>query len=217
MFGQYWDMFWGKYHLRRGLRMLQGSKYKKAAYHFEKAILLLDSTESFFYYAVTLVSLHKHKEAIAYLERIVEKTDDNILVSTTLADCYLVVREWEKAEQLLRYLKGKYVNNIVIEQLYIISQDAILREKYAEGKECFYMALDLLDKRDMEQSFESIKRAIELDETNASYHFLAGVILMQDNQPKENLEAYFEQAVLLSPQNENFKRQLQYVKTRYTG
>jgi tetratricopeptide (TPR) repeat protein len=210
-------MFWGKYHLRRGLKMLQSSRYKQAAYHFEKAILLDGSIESFFYYAVTLVSLHKHKEAIAYLERILEKTDDNIMVSTMLADCYLVVREWEKAERLLSYLKGKYVNNIVIEQLYIISQDAVLREKYAEGKECFYMALDLLDKRDMERSFESIKKAIELDETNASYYFLAGVILMQDNQPKENVEAYLEQAVLLSPQNENFKRQLQFVKTRYTG
>jgi len=215
MLSHYVNVFLEKYHQRRGLRLIRRSQYKKAAYHFERALLLGDSVANFYYYSVSLISLNKHAQAISYLEKIVENHSDDILISTTLAECYLVVREWVKAEDFLSFLNDKFKDNIVVRRLFDISKDLILREKYATSKEYFFKAIELLDSKKIEEALTNAQSAIELDELNSSYYFLAGVILMQGKRAKAEVEGYLEKAVLLAPQNEGYKKQLRAVKTSY--
>ena len=215
MIDSFWNMFLEKYHQNRGIRLMRKSQYKNAFYHFEKALLLKDSTVNYFYYSVCLIALNKHKSAIGYLEKIFDKHNDMILVSTTLAECYLVVRDWCKADDFLGFLVNKHKDNVFINRLWDISQDPILREKYAASKECFYKAVEQLDAKEYDTSIEQIKCAIDLDEMNSAYYYLAAIILLQGKRPKSEVESYMEKAVLLAPYNEEYKKKLQYVKTRY--
>jgi len=213
MIFSFWDMFLEKYHQNRGVRAMRRSRYRDACSHFEKALLLNDSAANYFYYSVCLIAMNKHKSAIGYLEKIFDKHNDVILVSSTLAECYLVVRDWCKADDFLGFLVNKYGDNVFIKRLWDISQDPILRERYAASKECFYKALERLDAKDYDTSFEQIKYAIDLDEMNSAYYFMAGVILFQGKKPKREVESYFEKAVILAPYNEQYKKKLHWVKT----
>jgi tetratricopeptide (TPR) repeat protein len=211
------DIFAEKYHQRRGLRLLHKTAFEKAAYHLEKALVLNASTVNLFYFAVALVALNRHTEAVVYLEKVIDEHVDNLLISTTLVECYLVIREWEKAEKLVNYLHTKNPENSTVKFLYETTSDPIIRDKYACGKEQFFLAKDAMNKKDLKVAYEHISRAVELDEKNAAYLFYAAYILLMDRRPKIEVEQYLEKAVLYAPQNEGYKRQLQFVKTKYKG
>ncbi|MCL2063757.1 MAG: CDC27 family protein [Candidatus Cloacimonetes bacterium] len=226
-----------KYHQKKGMKYLSQGLYKKAILNFEKALLLDDSIENYFYFSVCLIALNRHIEAIGYLEKIIDLQADNILVSATLIECYLVVREWEKADRLVNYLKNNNNTNQYIKDLITLVDDPVLREKYATAKESFFKAIDFYDNKDFESAFQSIKLAIDLDEQNAAYYFFAGTILIHIlkrnkkspdssgmtftkdklEQTRQEMLLLFEKSVLLAPQNEGYKKHLQYVKTRYKG
>jgi tetratricopeptide (TPR) repeat protein len=208
-------MFIEKYHQKRGLRYMRVSDHKKASHHFEKALLLNDSSTNYYNYSVVLISDNKHRQAISYLEQITEKHADDLLIAATLCECYLVAREWEKAEDYLSYLSNKFPESILIKKMYDISQDSILREKYATGKEYFYKSSDLLNTKDFDGAIDMIKNAIDLDELNSTYYYFASVILLMAKSPKEEVSSYLEKAVMLSPQNEQYKKVLRFVKTKY--
>ena len=204
-----------KYHQRLGLRSLHRSEYIKAHYHFEKILKINNSYLNYFYYSVVLIALNRQEQAITYLEKIIDTHSEDILIAVTLAECYMVVREWAKAEDLLTYLNKKFPNNTTVKFLFETCKNTISREKYACGKEYFIKAKNNTDIKDFDAALEDINKAIELNEANASYYFYAGYIALQGKKNKEQVEAYFENAVFLAPQNESFKKQLQYVKTRY--
>jgi len=211
----YWHIFLEKYHQKKGIRLLGRSRYKEAFQQFERALLLNDSTVNYFYYSVCLISMNRHRQAIGYLEKIFDKHDDMILISTTLAECYLVVRDWCKADDFLGFLVNKYSENVFIKRLWDISQDPILREKYASSKEYFYKAVEELEIKNYTAALEQIKQAIVIDELNSVYYFFAGIILLQAKSPKHEVEDYLEKALALSPYNEQYKKKLHWVKTRY--
>jgi tetratricopeptide (TPR) repeat protein len=204
-----------KYHRNRGLKLLRLSMYKKAFHHFEKALSLDDSMINYFYFSICLISMNKHRSAIKYLEKIFDAHKDDILISTTLAECYLVVRDWCKADDLLGFLTDTHKDNIFIRKLWTISHDVVLREKYAASKEYFYHASEYLDIKDYDSSYSKIKQAIDLDDSNSTYYFLAGLILIQGKKPKIEIEQYLERAVFLSPNNVSYKKKLHWLKTRY--
>ena len=208
------DTYSEKYHQKKGIKFLSRAKYQKSLHHFEKALLINDSTVNNFYYSISLIALNRHSEAITFLEKIIDSHTNDILISSTLTECYLAVREWEKAEHLADYLLEKFKENTFIQKLHSITNDVVLREKYAAAKESFYKTIENMDNKDYEAAFLEINKAIEMDEENASYYFLAGTILMQANRKKEEYVLYYEKAVLLAPKNESYKKHLRYVKTR---
>ena len=204
-----------KFHLRRGLKYLHRSEYKKAQKHFESVLHINKSYLNYFYYSVVLIALNQHEQAISYLEKIINEHSEDILIAVTLAECYMVVREWAKAEDLLMFLNKTFPNNLTVKFLYETCKNPISREKYACGKEYFINAKIKTDSKEYDAALEEMNKAIELNEANASYYFYAGYIALQGKKRKEEVEAYFENAVFLAPQNEGFKKQLQYVKTCY--
>lgn len=217
MIKHYVDVFLEKYHTARGLRMLQRGNYYNAKLHFEKSLLIKDSSTNYFYYSIALISLYEHKKAITFLEKIIDSHTEDILIATTLAECYLVVREWDKAEELIAFLMAKFPDKQIVKKLYDINSDSVHREKYAESKEYFFKAMDLFNKKDSDAAFATIKNAIDLDDTNSSFHYMAGIIQLQGKKNKKEIEIHLEKAILLSPNNENYKKQLQFIKTKYKG
>jgi tetratricopeptide (TPR) repeat protein len=214
MIGHYLDVFMERYHQRRGLSLLHKSRFKKAIYHFEKAILIRNSHVNFFYLSVSMIAINQHARAVKYLENIIDEHREDVLIATTLAECYLVLREWSKAEKLLDFLRTKFSENSTINFLSETVADPILREKYALGKEFFFRATELLEAKRYEESFQCMCEAIEQDSSNASYHFFTGCIALTARKEKCIVVMYLERAVNLAPHNENFKKQLQMVKRR---
>ena len=215
MLKHYIDLFWSRFHFRRGLRLLGRSMFQKAASHFEKSMLLDGLTESFFYFAICMIALNRHNHAIKYLEDILEKHDDNMLAATTLAECYMVVREWDKAERILGVLQSKYTENLTIKYLYVTVSDPAERERYAQAKEYFFLAKEALEKKQYDTAIDNITKAIDRNDTNASYYFFASIVMLEAKRDKKEVEQYLEKAVYLRPNNESYKRQLRYVKMRY--
>ena len=197
------------------MKYLAATKTKKAMSHFEKALLINNSIENYYFYSISLIDTNKYVEAIGFLEKIVEKHDDIVLISTTLIDCYLYVKEWEKAERLVNILMDKFPNHHYVNKLYNITLDIVYREKYVTAKISYHNAVALIEKKEFKAAFTEISCAIEIDPTNATYHFVAGTILVSQKKKKEEIKKYFEKAVLLSPKNEYYKKNLMYIKTRY--
>jgi len=215
VFADIFDLIIMRYHQRRGLKALHISNFPKATYHFEKALLRSTDHINYFYLAVALIGQHKHQRAVVFLEKIIDDHCEDILISSTLAECYLVLREWEKAERLLNFLYGKFPQNTTIKYLHLLVNDSILRDKYACGKELFFQSVESLERREITQAILHIEKAIELNETNSAYYFFAGYLLMQAKKERAEVEKYIEKAVQLAPHNESYKRHLRYVKTKY--
>jgi len=215
MFGHLIDIIFERFHQRRGLKALHVSDFAKAIYHFEHALLRNTDHINYFYLAVSLIGQHKHERAVVLLEKIIDDHYEDILISSTLAECYLVLREWEKAEQLLDYLVGKFPQNTTVKYLHQLVSDPLLRDKYACGKELFFQSVASLERREIAQAIQHIEKAIELNESNSAYYFFAGYLLMQAKKEKAEVEKYIEKAVQLAPHNEVYKQHLRYVKTKY--
>jgi tetratricopeptide (TPR) repeat protein len=215
MIGGYINYFKEKYHQRRGIRLINYYNFLGALLQFEKAILINPSDVNFFYYAICLIALNNHEKAINYLEKIVKEQTDNLLINTTLCECYFVIRNWDKATEILIKLNEKASENTTIKHFSEIINDDVKRENYAKAKEFFYNAQQQFTKKNMEKAIQDIKLAIEFDPTNSSYHYFAGIILLKSNADKTEIEEYLEKAIMLSPKNENYKSQLNLVKTRY--
>ena len=215
MLSDIFNILLAKYHKKRGLRFLTCSKFKTALHHFEKAFLLLEDSDSLFFFTICLISLNKHEKAISYLERIYEQSPENILVSATLTECYLTTREWDKAEKIINMLLLNHHQNQLFQKYHTIVEDPVLREKYAIGKEHFYRATDELEKKQFDNAIENVKKALEFDQNNASYCFTASLILEQGKKPKQEIVEYLEKAIFLAPLNETYKKKLHYIKTRY--
>ncbi|MCK9329885.1 MAG: CDC27 family protein [Candidatus Cloacimonetes bacterium] len=215
MIKEYYNTFWNKYHQIRGVKLLQRNLIKKARFHFEKALMHKESYESYYCIAICFMSHRNYKYAITYFEKVLEKLPEEKLTLLSLTECYLITREWEKAEDILNMLSQKITNNHTLNKFLSISNDPILREKYAESKEYYFNARDEYDNKNYDLAYENILKAIELNTDNASYHYFAGIILLTARKPKNQLEIYFENAVRLSPENITYKKQLQFIKTKY--
>ncbi len=215
MIKEYFNTFWAKYHQLRGVKMLHRNQMSKAYKHLEKSLIYKDYTETYFYFAIALIGQEKHKSAIPYLQKILDKHPDERIALSSLAECYLVTRQWDKSEDILSYLKQKSPNNATIQKLYKICIDPVLREKYVQGKELFYSASDELDKKNYDIAYEKCLKAIELEDDNPAYYYLAGLILMSAKKPKAEIEPFCEKAVNLAPKNLAYKQQLQFLKTKY--
>jgi len=204
-----------KYHQKSGLKCLAHSKFQQALQHFERALVYHASTENYYYYAIILISLHKHQEAIPFLEKILHNHEDSLLIVISLAECFLVTREWGKAEMFLEYYYAKNKENLLLKKMYLIAYDVSLREKYAESKEFYFLALEFLEKKDYLVALLNIEKALELDELNTTYLYLASVLMIKAKKPKEEIAPYLEKAVLFARENDKYKKQLHYLKTRY--
>jgi len=197
---------------KKGIKFLSLSKFEKALFCFEKAILLNNSVQNIFYYSISLIALNRHLEAVSYLEPLMNEYSVELLISTTLLDCYLVLKEYDKANCLLDNLIVNYSDNTLLQKFYTIIKDPVLREKYSLSKEFFYQSIKYEKEHNYEAGYTAIKTAIELDKNNATYHYTAGNLLLKAKKPKEDYVKYFEKAVILAPQNEMYKKQLRHIK-----
>jgi len=209
------NIFLVKYHKKRGCRFLHNGQCTKAKYHFEKSLLYGEDFESRFFYALCLMSVNKHNEAIIHFEQVVGIAPDDFVTFISLIECYLVTQNWEKAIELVNNQIEQYKENLIVQKLYKIANDPILREEYVMSKVSYFQALEDFDNKKLTSAFENIVKAIELDKTNSVYYYTAAMILLKDKKPKEEIEFYLEKAVFLSQNKVQYKKQLHFIKTRY--
>ena len=202
------------YHQKKGLKNINSGDYKKALHHFEKAILINSDHTNNFHYSICLIALNRFYDAIQILEKIDNELDDDIIIMTLLVDCYLTVRYWDKAIQVLNILEKK-VDNPFFKKMYSLAHDEVKRENYALGKESFFSALDYAENNDFDSAFIQMRRAIALYEENPKYYYLLATFLEKGKKDKEGIEYYIEKAIKLAPDNETYKKYLQYIKTKY--
>lgn len=211
----YIDMLKLIWYLKRGLILLKKGRVSAALNYFEKALILDNIAKNNFYYAMCLIATGKHEKAIPHLEKIVDELNDDNVVSCSLAECYMVTRYWDKAEDLLSYLVKVLPGSKIVNKLHDYCQDPVLREKYAQSREYYYISINALDSKNIDKALEYAFKSLELDEENSSCHYLVALVMINAKKPKKEIEPYLEKAVMLAPANEAFKKQLQYLKTRY--
>jgi len=209
------NIFRYRYHERRGMRLLGRSDFRRSLSHFEKALLYSENQFYFFHISLCNIGLHQIERAVECLEKIIDDHYDNLLMCTTLADCYLMQRQWEQAERLLDYLHTKSPEIETIKYLHLLVNDPIERDKYACSKELFFHSLDAMESKDYEKAIEYILQAIELTDKNPAYYHFASCLMMQAHREKSEVEECLLKAIQLAPHNEDYKKGLHYVKTRY--
>jgi tetratricopeptide (TPR) repeat protein len=213
MIGKLFKNIIEKYYLNRGLKYFKRAKYEKSEQCFKKALDSKHSDHSSYLLATSLIAQYKHPEAITYLEKI-EHREENLLITSTLIECSLVSRNWDKASEIISHIKDSYPNNTLILNFSEIANNNEKREAYALGKEYFFKANQFFDKQEFTEALSSIKKAIEIDEANSSYSYLAGIISVKAKNPKDETIRLFEKAVKLSPQNDNYKKALMKSRNR---
>jgi len=208
----YINKFREKYNQQRGQRFLSRGQREKAYKCFEKALLINNDYVNQFNMALVLIAMARHKEAVAFLERTLEKYPDNELVLTTLGEAYSVLRDWDKALECFMHLTSDHPNNALYQKMLKRSQDVSAREKYARSRELFFKGMNLQQAKDYKGSTEALIESAELDSENAMIYNTIGYVMMMDRRSKEEIIPYFEKAVILSPQNEGYKHNLAQMK-----
>ncbi|MCL1827616.1 MAG: hypothetical protein FWG20_06180 [Candidatus Cloacimonetes bacterium] len=215
MISEYWHTFLGQYHKRRGIRLLSKACFQKAQSHFEKSILYIEDIESLYFYAVCLISLNKHEQAINYLSQIYEKTPNENIVAATLLECYIVTRKWELATEMIEHPNFVKSENLTLQTLITVAQDPEKREIYASSKEHFFTAMNDLKNKKIDDALRNIEKAIEYEPENPSYYYTASLIVYEGRRPKADVTFYLEKAIKYAPQNEQYKKLLHHIQTRY--
>ncbi len=202
------------FYQRRGQRYLSRGIKKKAYKYFEKAILIDNNYVNQFNMALVLITMNKHLEAVSYLQKVLDKFQDNELVLMTLGDVYSILRDWDKAIECFAHLTAINPNNSIYSKYLKRSKDVVLREKFVLSRELLIKGILLQEQKKYEESLEALKESIEFDNENAVVFNTMGLVSMMALKPDEEIAGYFEQAVLLSPQNEGYKHNLSQIKSK---
>lgn len=214
MIFDYINKFREKYNQQRGQRYLSRGIRDKAYKCFEKALLLNNDYVNQFNMALVLISMNKHNEAISLLEKVLEKYPDNELVLTTLAESYMILRNWDQAIERYMQLNDEHPKHSLYIRNLNRAKDVVGREKYVRSRELFFKGMELLDEQKYDESLAMLNEALELDPDNAIINNTIGHIMLMAQKKNEEIIPYFEKAVLLSPQNENYKRNLAQIKSK---
>ena len=202
-----------KRYRKKGQFLLSKGKTKKAFLYFQNALILNDSTENIFNFALSLMSLFKYKEAEVYLRKVYEKFPENEINSLALAECLLMQKKWKETEKIYQTLLEKNPDSTTYKKYQLLIQDVTLREKHVLAKESFNRAFNEINNKNLDQALVSLKKAEQFIPDDVNILNNIGSILLKT---KKYLEAYkyFEKAITLAPKNKKIQKNFYLVKRK---
>lgn len=208
-----WDYLLNRYYQKRGQKLLTKGHPLKAEKLFRKALMRDNSAENKFNLGLALMSSHQYEKAAKFLEKVYEEFPENMLNILSLAECYLLLGNWNEAIDLYQRLLQQQPDNKTFKKYLEIAEDAVAREKYVKSKKLLNSAvLDLDDNKDK----SALKKLLEAEKyypDNPTIIFNIGsvYILLKEY---ENAYKYLEKAVSLAPNNKKFHKNFNFVKRK---
>ena len=199
--------------IRKGKKLLTKGKLEKAYHHFEKAVMLNNSTNNRFYLGLAMMSLTQFAEAKKLFTDIRKEDKENELNLLSLAECNMMLRKWKEAENNYRELRRIFPNNKAYEEYLERSQDIIYREKYVIARELFSKAERALFNKNKE---EALKHLLEAEEYNPNSTMILNNIASLYMLLKKYEEAYpyIERAITISPNNQRYQKNYNAIKRK---
>ncbi len=208
------DNFKENYFYRRGLRFIQKAEYNKARYYFEKAFFLNPKNEEVtFYLGLSLMLMFKYNEALNYFERIPHDTNNPLMLSS-MGFSFLMLRKWAEARDIFVKLVELNPQNREYKKFHNLSMDVINREKFVIMKEKMALADELMKERKYQEAFDTVIEAKNLVSDDAEIYNYLGIISTHLKKSPVEIYAFFEQAVILDPNNRGYKQNLYLAKKK---
>ena len=195
--------------------LLQRGKSEKAKKYFKKILDFSDNPEDLFNYGLTEMNLFNYEEAIDFFERVRKESKDYFLNNLALAESYLIMKNWEKAEEAFYELSEKYPENPNLKNYLIIAGDVVKREKYVKVKKMMEKAVKCLKNKEYSHAIDYLKEA-EITQPEIPYiKNSIGEIYMLQKDYALAFE-YFKKVIAMEPDNPKFQKNwskiLRYVK-----
>ena len=210
----YIDMFRHHYWQRRGQRMLQRGKSAAAFRCFQKAVLLQNEPEDRFHLALALVGLGQYEDALAYLDKVAQQEPDREVVLLAQAECNLMLRRWQQAEDQFARLAGMRAGSKRYAGYLEMVRDPVQRDKHVIAREYFNESQKLVEQKQPRQALQKMQEALEVDPHNALVaNNVGSLMLLLGHSPGEAC-LYFEKAVALEPDNQRYRENLSWVRRK---
>lgn len=195
--------------------LLQRGKSEKAKKYFKKILDFSSNPEDLFNYGLTEMNLFNYEEAIDFFERVRKESKDYFLNNLALAESYLIMKNWEKAEEAFYELSEKYPDNPNLKNYLIIAGDVVKREKYVKVKKMMEKAVKCLKNKEYSHAIDYLKEAETTQPEIPYIKNSIGEIYMLQKDYALAFE-YFKKVIAMEPDNPKFQKNwskiLRYVK-----
>jgi len=190
---------------KKGQMLLQRGKSEKAKKYFKKVLDFSNNPEDLFNYGITEMNLFNYEEAIDFFEKVREENKDYFLNNLALAESYLIMKNWEKAEEAFYELSQKYPDNPNLKNYLIIAGDVVKREKYVKVKRMMEEAVNCLKNKEYSHAIDYLKEAESTQPEIPYIKNSIGEIYMLQKDYALAFE-YFKKVIAMEPDNPKFQK-----------
>jgi len=198
---------------KKGQKLLTKNDFEKANLLFQKAILLNNSVENKFNFAISLLSLSEYSKAEVYLKNIYDEFPENELNLLALAECHIMQRKWDEAIKFYKIIVKLFPDRKNYEHYLKIAEDVVAREKYIKAKELFKKATKELKQKNDEKALNILLQANEYFPEDATIinNIATLYIILKDFHKAYQ---YSLKAVSIKPDDPRFQNNLKIAKKK---
>jgi len=198
---------------KKGQKLLTKNDFGKANLFFQKAILLNNSVENKFNFAISLLSLSEYSKAEIYLKNIYDEFPENELNLLALAECHIMQRKWDEAIKFYKIIVKLFPDRKNYEHYLKIAEDVVAREKYIKAKELFKKATKELKQKNDEKALNILLQANEYFPEDATIinNIATLYIILKDFHKAYQ---YSLKAVSIKPDDPRFQNNLKIEKKK---
>ncbi len=190
----------------KGQSLMARGRIDKASKAFEKLLLIENSPENQYNYALTLLSRAKYGKAESYLLKVLAVYPDNEIAMVSMAECKLHTGDWQEAIRLLKVLVKDHPTNINYKKYLATVSDADKRNQYIRVQKLIKHALQKYDNKKFSDAIISLEEAFSLDNDNTTVNYLLGTSIIMQSHDYEKALPFLETALKSSPDNVAYQR-----------
>ncbi len=190
----------------KGQNLMTRGRIEKASKTFEKLLLIDNSPENQYNYALTLLSCAKYGEAESYLTKVLEVYPNNEIAKVSMAECKLHTEDWQEAVSIMKTLVKEHPTNINYKKYLATMMDSEKRNLHIRVQKLLKHALLKYDNKEFGDAITSLEEAVGLDRENATINYLMGTSIIMDSHDYEKALPYLEIALKASPDNVAYQR-----------
>jgi tetratricopeptide (TPR) repeat protein len=193
--------------------LLTGNR-KKALALFQMLYNWSPSAENQFNLALCLLNLRHYDEACVLLQSIHDRLPDQLFAGITYAQCLLLAKRFEDANQIYHKLLEANSSNHTLPLLITLCNDTVGRDKYVTSLDLQFQASLLQDDKQYQTALDMLQTAAGLTPDDAALHNNLGALKLKLKYPPEAVMADFAKAMELNPGNDCYRRNYRRVWQR---
>lgn len=198
---------------KRGQRLLVKGNNDKAVRSFRQALSLSNNAENVFNLGLGLLSAMELEEAEGYLKEIADEFPEHSISGLVYFEVLILQEKWQAAIDEIRILSTYDLDNKKYEELLLIAEDVVKREKYRNEKILSHEAHGFMQQKKYSEALEKYMGALNYLPEDLELLNNIGYIHLKLNEYTQAY-SFFEKALQLDPGNRKIRQNMMVVKNK---